>query len=43
MCEGNAVIGARIATLASASEVLVFSTVKDLTACAGLIYEDAGD
>ncbi len=36
-------IGARVAALANASEVLVSSTVKDLTAGSGLIFEDAGD
>jgi pimeloyl-ACP methyl ester carboxylesterase len=35
-------IGARIAALASASEVLVSSTVKDLTAGTGITYEDQG-
>ncbi len=36
-------IGARIAALAGASEVLVSSTVKDLTAGSGLVFEDAGE
>ena len=36
-------IGARVATLARPSEVLVSSTVKDLTAGAGLLFEDAGE
>jgi class 3 adenylate cyclase len=37
------VIGARIGGLAQASEVLVSSTVKDLTAGSGLTFEDAGE
>jgi class 3 adenylate cyclase/pimeloyl-ACP methyl ester carboxylesterase len=37
------VIGARIGALASASEVLASSTVKDLTAGSGLTFEDAGE
>jgi class 3 adenylate cyclase/pimeloyl-ACP methyl ester carboxylesterase len=36
-------IGARICSLASASQVLVSSTVKDLTAGSGLVFEDAGE
>lgn len=36
-------IGARVAALAAPSEVLVSSTVKDLTAGSGLKYEDAGE
>ena len=36
-------IGARVAALAGASEVLVTSTVKDLTAGSGLSFEDAGE
>ena len=36
-------IGARIAALAGPGEVLVSSTVKDLTAGSGLAYEDAGE
>jgi len=36
-------IGARVATLAGPSEVLVSSTVKDLTAGSGLTFEDAGE
>ena len=36
-------IGARIGASASASEVLVSSTVKDLTAGSGLMFEDAGE
>lgn len=35
-------IGARIAGLAKASEVLVSSTVKDLVAGSGLVFEDRG-
>ena len=36
-------IGARVAALAGPSEVLVSSTVKDLAAGSGLIFEDAGE
>jgi class 3 adenylate cyclase len=36
-------IGARISALASAEEVLVSSTVKDLTVGSGLVFEDAGE
>jgi class 3 adenylate cyclase len=36
-------IGARIAALARPSEVLVSSTVKDLTAGSHLVFEDAGE
>jgi class 3 adenylate cyclase len=36
-------IGARIGSVAEASEVLVSSTVKDLTAGSGLVFEDAGE
>lgn len=36
-------IGARIAALATPSEVRVSSTVKDLTAGSGLVFEDAGE
>jgi class 3 adenylate cyclase len=36
-------IGARIAALARPGEVLVSSTVKDLTAGSGLAFEDAGE
>jgi class 3 adenylate cyclase len=36
-------IGARIAAVAGPGEVLVSSTVKDLTAGSGLAYEDAGE
>jgi class 3 adenylate cyclase len=36
-------IGARIGSLAEGSEVLVSSTVKDLTAGSGLTFEDAGE
>ena len=37
------VIGARIGALASASEILVSQTVKDLVAGSGLVFEDAGE
>ena len=37
------VIGARIAAKASASEILVSQTVKDLTAGSGLALEEAGE
>jgi class 3 adenylate cyclase len=36
-------IGARVAALAGPSEVLVSSTVKDLTPGSGLMFEDAGE
>jgi class 3 adenylate cyclase len=36
-------IGARVATLAGPSEVLVSQTVKDLVAGSGLAFEDAGE
>ncbi|MET1011806.1 MAG: alpha/beta fold hydrolase, partial [Actinomycetota bacterium] len=36
-------IGARIADAAGASEILVSSTVKDLTAGSGIVFEDAGE
>ena len=36
-------IGARIAAAAGASEILVSSTVKDLTAGSGILFEDAGE
>jgi class 3 adenylate cyclase len=36
-------IGARIGALGAPSEVLVSSTVKDLTAGSGLAFEDAGE
>jgi class 3 adenylate cyclase len=43
-CGGLTVsIGARVATKAGASEVLVSQTVKDLVAGSGLAFEDAGD
>ena len=35
-------IGARVAALAGPSEILVTSTVKDLVAGSGLIFEDQG-
>jgi len=47
--EGDAVrgiavhIGARVATLAEPGEVLVSSTVKDLVAGSGLVFEDRGE
>jgi class 3 adenylate cyclase len=37
------VIGSRVGGLASPSEVLVSSTVKDLVAGSGLVFEDAGE
>jgi class 3 adenylate cyclase len=37
------IIGARVGALAGASEVLATSTVKDLTAGSGLVFEDAGE
>jgi class 3 adenylate cyclase/alpha-beta hydrolase superfamily lysophospholipase len=36
-------IGARVMSLAGPSEVLVSSTVRDLTAGSGLVFEDAGE
>ena len=36
-------IGARIASIAAPSEVLVSRTVKDLTAGSGFAFEDAGE
>ena len=36
-------IGSRVAALAGPSEILVSSTVKDLTAGSGLVFEDAGE
>jgi class 3 adenylate cyclase len=36
-------IGARVSALARSGEVLVSSTVKDLTASSGLQFEDAGE
>ena len=36
-------VGARVATLAGPSEVMVSSTVKDLVAGSGLSFEDAGE
>jgi class 3 adenylate cyclase len=35
-------IGARVASLAAPSEILVSQTVKDLVAGSGLLFEDAG-
>jgi class 3 adenylate cyclase len=37
------VLGARIGALADASEVLASSTVKDLVAGSGLVFEDRGE
>jgi class 3 adenylate cyclase len=37
------VLGARIGAMADASEVLASSTVKDLTAGSGLVFEDRGE
>ena len=37
------VVGARIASMAGAGEVLVSQTMKDLTAGSGLDFEDAGE
>jgi class 3 adenylate cyclase len=37
------VIGARVGAIASASEIWASSTVKDLTAGSGLMFEDAGE
>jgi class 3 adenylate cyclase len=36
-------IGARVGALASPSEVLVTSTVKDLVAGSGLVFDDRGE
>ena len=36
-------IGARVAALADASELWASSTVKDLTAGSGIVFEDAGE
>ena len=36
-------IGARVAALAKPNEILVSSTVKDLTAGSGLVFEDTGE
>jgi class 3 adenylate cyclase len=36
-------IGARVASLAGPSEILVSQTVKDLVAGSGLAFEDAGE
>ena len=36
-------VGARVMALAGPSEVLVSSTVRDLTAGSGIVFEDAGD
>jgi class 3 adenylate cyclase len=43
-CSGLTVsIGARVLAKAGPSEVLVTSTVKDLVAGSGLVFEDAGE
>ena len=43
-CGGLTVsIGARVASSAGASEILVSQTVKDLVAGSGLVFEDAGE
>ena len=39
----NVIIGARVASFADASEVLVTRTVKDLVAGSGIIFEDRGE
>jgi class 3 adenylate cyclase len=36
-------IGARVASLAGPGEILVSSTVRDLVAGSGLVFEDAGE
>jgi class 3 adenylate cyclase len=36
-------IGARVSSLASANEILVSQTVKDLSAGSGFTFEDAGE
>jgi class 3 adenylate cyclase len=36
-------IGARVSSLAAPSEILVSSTVKDLVAGSGLLFDDAGE
>ncbi len=36
-------IGARVAAVAAPGEILVSSTVRDLTAGSGLMFEDAGE
>jgi len=37
------IIGARIGAMAGPSEVLVSSTVRDLVAGSGLVFEDRGE
>jgi class 3 adenylate cyclase len=37
------IVGARIAALATPSEVLVSQTVRDLVSGSGLSFEDAGE
>jgi class 3 adenylate cyclase len=39
----SGVIGARIGAKAGPSEILASSTVKDLTAGSGLVFEDTGE
>ena len=39
----NVVIGARVAALANAGDVLITRTVKDLVAGSGIIFEDRGE
>jgi class 3 adenylate cyclase len=36
-------IGAQVAALVEPAEILVTSTVKDLVAGSGLVFEDAGE
>ena len=36
-------IGARVASQAGAGEILVSQTVKDITACSNLAFDDAGE
>ena len=36
-------VGARVAAVAGTAEILVSSTVRDLTAGSGLVFEDAGE
>ncbi len=36
-------IGARVAAFAAPSEIVVSSTVKDLTAGSGIVFEDRGE
>ncbi|HKG19143.1 MAG TPA: hypothetical protein VKB00_05340, partial [Candidatus Limnocylindrales bacterium] len=39
----SVIVGARIAALATPSEVLVSQTVRDLVSGSGLSFEDAGE